>query len=126
MGSPGEYVDYAASKGAIDTLTIGLAAVPESVKQAREFARMTLGGWNLSMMYDDVRLVVSELVTNAVRFAGNPGQRQWNSGRADASPISLSLRHFREHLLIEVCDTDDTPPGVHSRGLGLMLSSTVA
>jgi NAD(P)-dependent dehydrogenase (short-subunit alcohol dehydrogenase family) len=25
LGSPGEYVDYAASKGAIDSLTIGLA-----------------------------------------------------------------------------------------------------
>jgi len=25
LGSPGEYVDYAASKGAIDTLTLGLA-----------------------------------------------------------------------------------------------------
>lgn len=25
LGSPGEYVDYAMSKGAIDTLTIGLA-----------------------------------------------------------------------------------------------------
>ena len=25
LGSPGEYVDYAASKGALDTLTIGLA-----------------------------------------------------------------------------------------------------
>jgi NAD(P)-dependent dehydrogenase (short-subunit alcohol dehydrogenase family) len=25
LGSPGEYVDYAASKGAMDTLTIGLA-----------------------------------------------------------------------------------------------------
>jgi NAD(P)-dependent dehydrogenase (short-subunit alcohol dehydrogenase family) len=25
LGSPGEYVDYAASKGAVDTLTIGLA-----------------------------------------------------------------------------------------------------
>jgi NAD(P)-dependent dehydrogenase (short-subunit alcohol dehydrogenase family) len=25
IGSPGEYVDYAASKGAVDTLTIGLA-----------------------------------------------------------------------------------------------------
>jgi NAD(P)-dependent dehydrogenase (short-subunit alcohol dehydrogenase family) len=25
LGSPGEYVDYAASKGAIDTMTIGLA-----------------------------------------------------------------------------------------------------
>ena len=25
LGSPGEYVDYAATKGAIDTLTVGLA-----------------------------------------------------------------------------------------------------
>ena len=25
LGSPGEYVDYAASKGAVDSLTIGLA-----------------------------------------------------------------------------------------------------
>ena len=25
LGSPGEYIDYAASKGAIDTMTIGLA-----------------------------------------------------------------------------------------------------
>ena len=25
MGSPGEYIDYAATKGAVDTLTIGLA-----------------------------------------------------------------------------------------------------
>jgi NAD(P)-dependent dehydrogenase (short-subunit alcohol dehydrogenase family) len=25
LGSPGEYVDYAASKGAVDTLTVGLA-----------------------------------------------------------------------------------------------------
>src|SRR3569832_1559680 len=25
LGSPGEYVDYAASKGALDTMTIGLA-----------------------------------------------------------------------------------------------------
>ena len=25
LGSPGEYIDYAASKGAVDTLTIGLA-----------------------------------------------------------------------------------------------------
>ncbi|MDX8478240.1 SDR family oxidoreductase [Mesorhizobium sp. VK24D] len=34
LGSPGEYVDYAASKGAIDTLTIGLAreVVLESIR----------------------------------------------------------------------------------------------
>lgn len=34
MGSPGEYVDYAASKGAVDTMTIGLAreVATESVR----------------------------------------------------------------------------------------------
>ena len=26
IGSPGEYIDYAASKGALDTMTLGLAA----------------------------------------------------------------------------------------------------
>jgi len=34
LGSPGEYVDYAASKGAIDTMTIGLAKelAPEGIR----------------------------------------------------------------------------------------------
>jgi NAD(P)-dependent dehydrogenase (short-subunit alcohol dehydrogenase family) len=34
LGSPGEYVDYAASKGAIDTLTIGLSkeVAPEGIR----------------------------------------------------------------------------------------------
>ena len=34
LGGPGEYVDYAASKGAIDTFTIGLAKEvgPEGIR----------------------------------------------------------------------------------------------
>jgi NAD(P)-dependent dehydrogenase (short-subunit alcohol dehydrogenase family) len=34
LGSPGEYIDYAASKGAIDTMTIGLAkeVAPEGIR----------------------------------------------------------------------------------------------
>jgi NAD(P)-dependent dehydrogenase (short-subunit alcohol dehydrogenase family) len=34
LGSPGEYVDYAASKGAVDTLTLGLAKelAPEGIR----------------------------------------------------------------------------------------------
>ena len=36
IGSPGEYVDYAASKGAIDTFTVGLAreVAPEGIRVA--------------------------------------------------------------------------------------------
>ena len=48
-------------------------------------------------------------MTNAVRFAGDPARTLRYSERANASLISLSLRHFREVLLIEVCDTNDTP-----------------
>ena len=55
-------------------------------------------------------MLVSELVTNAVRFVSDPGRAPRYSKRADASVISLSLRHFREGLLIEVYDTDNDPP----------------
>ena len=70
LGSPGEYVDYAASKGAIDTLTIGLSrevaeegvrvngvrpgfiytemhasgGEPDRVERVKEFAPMKRGG----------------------------------------------------------------------------------
>jgi anti-sigma regulatory factor (Ser/Thr protein kinase) len=59
---------------------------------------------------ETAELLVSELVTNAVRFAGGPAHTLRHSERASPGLISLSLRHFREGLLIEVYDTDDTPP----------------
>ena len=72
-------------------------------------------------------LLVSELVTNAVRFSGDPARTLRYSERANASLISLSLRHFREGLLIEVYDTDNDPPILSDadeyaeNGRGLML-----
>ena len=59
---------------------------------------------------ETAELLVSELVTNAVWFAGNPARALRYSERANASLISLSIRHFREGLLIEVYDTDNNPP----------------
>ncbi|MFF2958052.1 ATP-binding protein [Streptomyces sp. NPDC057963] len=41
-------------------------AHPESVGQAREFAAVTLAGWDLAERIDDIRLCVSELATNAL------------------------------------------------------------
>ncbi len=66
-------------------------------------------------------------MTNAVRFAGNPAHDLRHSERADAGLISLSIRHFREGLLIEVYDGDSNPPirsdaGEYAEtGRGLML-----
>jgi anti-sigma regulatory factor (Ser/Thr protein kinase) len=55
-------------------------------------------------------LLVSELVTNAVRFAGSPTPSQQYSDRVQAGLISMSVRHFGEGLLIEVFDTEANPP----------------
>ena len=72
-------------------------------------------------------MLVSELVTNAVQFSGDPAPTLRYSGRVNARLISLSLRHFPESLLIEVFDTDTSPPvltdpdAYAENGRGLML-----
>jgi hypothetical protein len=47
---------------------------PESVKDARNFTRATLLGWGMTAVSVDAELVVSELITNALRHAmSGPG-----------------------------------------------------
>jgi anti-sigma regulatory factor (Ser/Thr protein kinase) len=81
---------------------------------------------------DAAELLVSELVTNAVRFSGDPARPLRYSERASAGLISLSLRHFLERLLIEVFDTDANPPVLSDadlyaeNGRGLMLVEALA
>ena len=101
--------------------SIGLAAVPESVKQARDFARNALYSWGLGAINDEVRLVVSELVTNAMRYGaalavvdGDP-------------PIRLSLLRTGDRLTCAVTDPSDQipvhrePDSVSQNGRGLHL-----
>ncbi len=45
----------------------------EAVSSARNFTRSTLRYWDLAEKFDDVALVVSELVTNAMRHGLTPG-----------------------------------------------------
>jgi anti-sigma regulatory factor (Ser/Thr protein kinase) len=53
-----------------------LAAEPGSVKIARDFTRGTLHNWGMPSLASDAVLVVSELVTNALRHgtSGDGGQ----------------------------------------------------
>jgi anti-sigma regulatory factor (Ser/Thr protein kinase) len=81
---------------------------------------------------ETAELIVSELVTNAVRFSGDPGRTLRYSERADAGLIALSLRHFADGLLIEVYDPDSNPPVLcdadadAENGRGLMLIDALA
>ncbi|MFC4060618.1 ATP-binding protein [Planomonospora corallina] len=47
-----------------------LAAAPTSVREARCLVRRELAGWGAGDLIDDCVLIVSELVTNAVRHGG--------------------------------------------------------
>lgn len=49
-----------------------LAAELVSASNAREFVRLHLGEHDLSYLEDEIRLVVSELATNALRHARTP------------------------------------------------------
>jgi anti-sigma regulatory factor (Ser/Thr protein kinase) len=55
--------------------TCTLPPSPESVKTGRDFTRATLGDWGMSALADLAELVVSELVTNALRH-GIPAVRK--------------------------------------------------
>jgi hypothetical protein len=110
---------------------LSLEALPTAPFRARRYTRRFLEGCRdvSGETTGTAELVVSELVTNSVRFCGG-GQRtlpQPYSGRTDAPLISLYLRYFLAGLLIEVYDTSSDPPvlaspcGDAENGRGLML-----
>ena len=61
------------------TATCPLGPRPESVKTSRNFTRATLAEWDMPALADVAELVVSELVTNALRH-GVPSACQLVSG----------------------------------------------
>jgi anti-sigma regulatory factor (Ser/Thr protein kinase) len=118
----------------LDTGSLALVTLPTSPFWARRYTRTFLDSCQGigSGTAETAELLVSELVTNAVRFAGDPARTLRYSERANAGLIALSLRHFRESLLIEVYDTDDNPPVPSSpdddaeNGRGLILVNVLS
>ena len=113
---------------------LALVALPTSPFWARRYTRQFLDSCR-GISEDTAAtavLLVSELVTNAVRFSGDPARALRYSERAGAGLISLSLRHFRDRLLIEVFDTDTHPPVLADadddaeNGRGLMLVTALS
>jgi anti-sigma regulatory factor (Ser/Thr protein kinase) len=82
-----------------------LPAHPGSARRAREFTRVTLQDWGTAAPIDVAELVVSELVTNALRH-GLLSAR-WMPGE---HPIRLTLLRRSSHLVCLVTDPDGTGP----------------
>ncbi|WP_433333255.1 ATP-binding protein [Spirillospora sp. CA-294931] len=89
---------------------------PESVTDARHFATSRLRDWGLGGLIDDVGLVVSELVTNALRHSGG-AVTPWRDDHICAYPghstpavIRLRLFHEAPWLLCGIMDASPAAP----------------
>jgi anti-sigma regulatory factor (Ser/Thr protein kinase) len=110
--------------------TCALPGLPDAVSSAREFTRATLTRWHLDSRCDDVTLVVSELVTNALRHGLAAAV-----GPVDGRPVRLHLMRWSHRLVCAVRDPGRRPPrtvqsaGVPScaeSGRGLLLVESFA
>ncbi|MFE5329391.1 SpoIIE family protein phosphatase [Embleya sp. NPDC056575] len=94
-----------------------LPAEPAVVSRARELSRKTLTEWGLDALVDITELLVSELVTNALRYGAGPIRLRLLRGRAllcEVADAGTTLPRMRE--------ADDTDEG----GRGLQLVNQLA
>jgi anti-sigma regulatory factor (Ser/Thr protein kinase) len=95
-------------RGSIASLP--LCPAPASARSARDFTAVVLCTWGLADILPDARLVVSELVTNALRHgmaAELPGP---SSTAQPPLPIRLRLLRHPATLRCEVIDPSDIMP----------------
>jgi hypothetical protein len=88
-----------------------LGALPGAVPCARLHARLVLTEWGQSALADSVELIVSELMTNALRACSDPvsgGPGYDTEGRQ--LPLGLRLGSDRQQVLVEVWDGATAPP----------------
>ncbi len=100
------------------TNTLILTPEPRAAKIARSAATTSLTDWKLPELLDITELLVSELVTNAIRYA--------------ATPFELAIRQGRDALYVEVSDDDSRVPRIlhptadDEGGRGLQLVAELA
>ena len=97
-----------------------LPAEDHSVRLARHAAHVVLSAWRLAYMEETAVLIVSELVTNAVRHASG------------TDVVEVDLQATRTCLRIEIQDSDRhwprprIPGGFEESGFGFVLVDALA
>ena len=102
----------AASAAEQPTATCTLGAHPESVQAGRNFTQVTLGLWDMETLADLAELVVSELLTNAVRH-GVPSARKTVSEHC----VRLRLLGQAPFVMCMVTDPGQGIPVLRDSGL---------
>lgn len=90
---------------------LALPAMAPSVPTARIYARDVLHDWNMTALADSAMLIVSELVTNAIRATAIvPAQASYPELYDRLEVVCLCLTLFKGELLIEVWDRRQEQP----------------
>ncbi len=94
-----------------------LGALPTAVPCARLHAKHVLREWHLEDVADTAELVVSELVTNAVRassgLTGSEYAGRWSPG---VPPVRMWLASDGENVVVQVWDASDQMPVLQHPG----------
>ncbi|WP_063749725.1 ATP-binding protein [Streptomyces xylophagus] len=112
--------------------SLRLTAIPTAVGHSRMFVRHTLKRWNLEEQEEPAALVMSELVTNAIKASGitDPNPEPWQIKADHVVGVQLQVVHGK--FFVEVWDrTPETPvrqnPDFNATsGRGLLLVDALA
>lgn len=103
-------------------------ALPGAVPCARLHAKLVLWEWGLDHLVETAELLVSEIITNAVRAAVGPATGQGEAQRPSGLPsVWFWLAANRRNALIQVWDGSKETPSWHEvdpeaeSGRGLLL-----
>jgi two-component sensor histidine kinase len=111
------------------TMSTVFVAVPRAAGDARAFTTLVLDAWDLSHLVETTELLVSELITNAVKHAGGVMEPPDDLSELTGviPPVILSVSRF-DALLVQVWDASSEPvfrraaadDDVDGRGLDLV------
>ncbi|HET9171611.1 MAG TPA: ATP-binding protein [Actinospica sp.] len=124
LATPADTRGAAVPADFVRTAVFRLAPVLESAGRARRSARTMLQDWRLGHLVEDVDLVVSELVTNALLHTG--------AGEDGGELIRLELDLNAHRLTLRVVDSSPLPPmpeqaaDTAESGRGLLLVEALA
>jgi anti-sigma regulatory factor (Ser/Thr protein kinase) len=114
------------------TASLRLTAIPAAVAYSRTFVRHTLTRWQLEEHADTTTLIMSELVTNAIRATGITDVQPKSWQIKPEHVIGIQLRAIGASLYAEVWDRMETAPTQknptleETSGRGLLLVDELA
>ncbi|MFZ4267099.1 ATP-binding protein [Streptomyces arboris] len=95
---------------------LSLVAAQSAVRTSRHFLQFALAKWQATLIEDDVLLVASELVTNAITVTGVVAAKPTWGELERTDLVHVRLIGLPDSVVIEVWDVSDEPPRLQHVG----------